>query len=61
MTATLMSFCHCMRDECARCMERYRLASLDLELVLRPDGRLRLKIARIRELVREIETCRGRA
>ena len=56
-----MSACRCMRDECASCMERYRLASLDFERALRPGGRLRMKLSRIRELAREIELRRGRA
>jgi len=53
--------CRCMRDECASCMERYRLGALDLERALRPGGRLRLKLSRIRELACEIEKRRGRA
>lgn len=27
--------CRCMKDDCAECMERYRLATLDLELGMR--------------------------
>ena len=50
-----------MKDACGSCMERYRLVALDLDRALRPGGRLRLKIARIRELAREIELRRGRA
>ena len=50
-----------MKDECRSCMERYRLAALDLERALRPGGRLQLKLVGIRKLVRKIETRRGRA
>ena len=56
-----MTECRCMKDECTLCMERYRLAALDLERALRPGGSLRLKLSRIRELAREIELRRGRA
>ena len=54
-----MSECRCMKDECASCMQRYRLAALDLNRALRPGGRLWLKLARIRELAREIEKRRA--
>lgn len=54
-----MSECRCMKDECVSCMERYRRAALDLELALKPGGRLQLKLARIEELVCVIEKRRA--
>lgn len=50
-----------MKDECATCMERYRLAGLNLERGLRPAGRLRQKLHRIRDLAQKIARKRGDA